>query len=200
MTRETRSPRSPDDPQSQSVGQTVGQTVEDDAEVRTNPNADQRSITPAHVSNLPATRPTGATSAKLDRSSAMRVRRLREEMLRGNDRAQQFGVFRRVALLPDVALEIEATFIRFPALDRITDRRLVERVAADHVRYMRVLERIEDEELSMPLQAAARDFGNRSERGEARLYEREHSRVRDFRSRELVDVSAYQRPQRRGKS
>lgn len=123
----------------------------------------------------------------------MRLRRLREEMLRGNENAQQFGVFRRVTTLtPDIAMEIEATFIRLPALDRIGDRRLVERVAADHVRYMRCLERIEADGLSTALQAAARDFGNRAERGERALYERERERVRDWRSRPTVNLADYQ--------
>jgi hypothetical protein len=107
---------------------------------------------------------------------------------RGNLR---HGVFSAVLNDADVAVEVGLIYAARPALDPITDRRLVERVALDHVRYFRACQAIEEHGLTALLQASARDFGNRAERGEKLLHERERERLRDRREAERIDLSKY---------
>jgi hypothetical protein len=101
------------------------------------------------------------------------------------------GVFSTVLNDPDVAVEVALVYAARPALDPVKDRRLVERVALDHVRYFRACHAIEEQGLSPQLQAAARDFGNRAERGEKLLHERNRERQQEQRQAQQIDLSIY---------
>jgi hypothetical protein len=104
------------------------------------------------------------------------------------------GIHATILNAPDVADEVALTFATHPHLDPIADFRLVEQLALAAVKYGRAVLAMETAGWTAQLIAAARDFGNRAERLERAVHQRERERIADH-TRAVVDLSDY-RPSR----
>lgn len=128
------------------------------------------------------------------RSASARLQRLREEAQKGNRNALRHGVFANVANSVDVATETAIIFATHEDLDRVADHRLVEALAIAAVHHARAILAIDAEGYKPVLTGAARDFGNRAERLERAVHERNRERRRERTAAESVDLAKY-RPQ-----
>lgn len=134
-------------------------------------------------------------SVNATRSVSSSRSRRRAEALRGNVLALKHGVFADVANARDVAVEIDLIFATHAHLDPLADRRLVESLAVASVHYARATQAIDREGWQQQLIAAARDFGNRAERLERAVHERERERAKAAQTvASAADLDAYRRP------
>lgn len=133
-------------------------------------------------------RPSATRSASLSRARTV------QEAKRGNVNALRHGVFARIANAQDVATETAIVFAANADLDPISDHRLAEALAIATVQHARAVLAIDEKGYQPTLVAAARDFGNRQERLERAVHERNRERSREKKASEAVDLSRY-RPQ-----
>lgn len=144
---------------------------------------------PSRSSPRPMPAP-GPRRPSATRSASSRRRRLIQEAGKGNTNALKSGIHADVLNTTAVADEIAVTFATHPHLDSIADYRLVEQYSLATVRYARACIAIEADGWSATLIAAARDFGNRAERLERAVHQRERERIADH-TRSVVDLSAF---------
>ena len=129
--------------------------------------------------------------------SGVRARAVREAK-RGNTNSLRHGVFARVALEVDVAVEVALTFTIRPTLDPLADFRLVEDLAVVRVRHRRALEAINAEGPTANLTKWESNLGASSERLERAVHERAAQRAKETaQATARPDLTAY-RPTARG--
>jgi hypothetical protein len=109
-------------------------------------------------------------------ASASTANRRRQARL-GNVNALRHGAFAVVNAQADVATEIELLLVAFPGLDPIADRRLVELLATTRVTRVRVLAAIDREGFTSTLTSYEYRLGDRQQRLERDLLERERARL-----------------------
>lgn len=124
-------------------------------------------------------RSIGAKPARLSRSSAMHVRRTREEAARGNQNALRHGVWADVLRQPDVAAEVELTFALHPSLDRLLDARLVQHYAVTSARLQALHLAIDRDGFTAILTSFEARMGPLLERLERTVQERAAQRERE---------------------
>jgi hypothetical protein len=76
-------------------------------------------------------------------------------------------------------------------LDPVADHRLVEALAIATVHHAKAVLAIEEAGHLATLLAAARDFGNRAERLERAVHERNRERARERKAADTVDLERY---------
>lgn len=101
---------------------------------------------------------------------------------------------RRRANAPDVATETALIYASHPELDPVADHRLVEQRAVALVHYARATVALEAGEWQASVIAAARDFGNRAERLERAVHERNIARHKAAAGIAAPDPKAYAGP------
>jgi hypothetical protein len=120
-----------------------------------------------------------------------RARRV-QEAGRGNVNAWKHGIYAEIAATPEIAIETALIFASHGSLDPIADHRLCESLAIARVHYGRAVAAIAAEGYTANLVAAARDFGNRAERLERQVAERDVQRRAQWeRAAGARDLSQY---------
>jgi hypothetical protein len=112
--------------------------------------------------------------------SASRSRR-RHDLMLGNARALQHGVFARTANERDASVEAALLYGTHPGLDELADRRLVEQLALASVQHRRALLAIEEQGLTPTLTSYVIRLGQLVERLEEKVYVREKARISQMR-------------------
>lgn len=125
------------------------------------------------------------------RSASLRRARLSQEAKRGNTNALKHGIFARVHNAQDIANEAAIVFAAHPDLDPVADHRLVEALAIASVHHARAVLAIDEQGYQSTLVAAARDFGNRQERLERAVHERDRERRKARQASAAVDLDRY---------
>ena len=129
------------------------------------------------TANLPIDLPPKRRKASLTRSASNRRTRHVQEILRGNARAFQHGIFAIVANEADVALEVAVTYAAHPLLDPIADFRLAQQFALALVQRMRALAAMQEYGLTAQLTSYDARLAALCERAERAIYEREKERA-----------------------
>lgn len=143
---------------------------------------------------VPALSPTDAASVAFQRRSvASSSQRRRHDLLLGNSRALQHGVFAKSANARDVAVEVTLIYGTMPDLDDLADRRLVEQLALASVQHRRALLAIETDGLTGTLTSYVIRLGQLVERLERAVHDREKERIAQLRRGKVIDLSAYAR-------
>ena len=131
------------------------------------------------------------TRPSLTRSASSRRARLRQEALKGNDRALKHGINADLLNLPHVADEVALIYAVNPDLHPLQDLRLVELCASTQVAHRRALIAIEKDGMDPTLLRYEGNLGARLERHLAAVHERAQQRRREARQAEAVDLSGY---------
>lgn len=124
------------------------------------------------------------------RPATSRARRV-ELLGQGHSAAWSHGTFAVVANRPDVIVEHGLILAAHPALDPIVDHRLIEDLSLARVQRNRALLAMESAGMTPTLTSFLARLMPLVERLERAVHDRERERVRDFRTRPLVDLAQY---------
>jgi hypothetical protein len=145
---------------------------------------------------VPALSPTDRALVTWKRRSvASSSQRRRRDLMLGNSRALQHGVFAKSANAQDVAVEVALIFGgTHPGLDPLADRRLVEQLALASVQHRRALLAIEADGLTPTLTSYCVRLAQLVERLEQKVHDREKERIAHLRRGDSMIVLMQQRP------
>jgi hypothetical protein len=151
-------------------------------------------MTDSKRAGVPALSPADPASVTFKRRSvASSSQRRRSDLMLGNARALQHGVFARTANERDASVEAALLYVTHPDLDDLADRRLVEQLALASVQHRRALLAIEADGLTPVLTSYVIRLGQLVERLEHAVHDREKERQAQLKRGHVVDLSKYAR-------